>query len=319
MRPDLQRPISLVAFMLALLLVLAVVAPGFLSLANLRDIPINASHVAIAALGMLLLIVIGQIDVSVGAILAICATLCGLAAKAGWGAAEIALMSAAAGGALGFVNGALVTTFSVHSIVVTLGMLSIYRGLLIFFTGGTWIYDLPASFGAIGQGTLMGIPNPVIVTILLYVAGGFLLANTRVGRELFAVGSNPHAARLAGVSITRIQLLAFTLNGVLVGIAALLFASRFTVIQSNAGMGFEFAVITAVVVGGASIFGGSGTVLGTLLGALVISFASTALVFLGVSSLWEQAMMGGFVLAAVLLDRVRFFDGLRRLRDGAPS
>jgi ribose/xylose/arabinose/galactoside ABC-type transport system permease subunit len=303
--------------MAAMLIVLALLAPGFLSLANLRDIPINASHVAIAALGMFLLIVIGQIDVSVGAILAISATACGLAAKAGWSVSEIVLIATAIGGLLGFVNGALVTIFSVHSIVVTLGMLSIYRGLLIFFTGGTWVYDLPPSFGEIGQGTIVGIPNPVAVTVVLYLIAGFLLANTRIGRELFAVGSNPNAARLAGVSRVRIQMLAFILNGVLVGIASLLFASRFTVIQSNAGAGFEFAVITAVVVGGASIFGGSGSVLGTLLGALVISFATTALVFLGVSSLWEQALMGAFVLAAVLLDKVRFVEGLRRIRERA--
>ncbi len=319
MRPDLRRPVSLLVFVMAMLVILAFVAPGFLSLANLRDIPINASHIAIAALGMLLLIVIGQIDVSVGAILAICATLCGMAAKSGWGALEIALMSAAVGGALGLLNGALVAFFSVHSIVVTLGMLSIYRGLLIFFTGGTWVYDLPASFGAISQGSFLGVPNPVAITVVLYLLVGYLLANTRVGRELYAVGSNPQAARLAGVSVTRNQLLAFGLNGIFVGIASLIFASRFTVIQSNAGSGFEFAVITAVVVGGASIFGGRGTALGTLLGALVISFASTALVFLGVSSLWEQSIMGGFVLAAVLLDRFDFAGALGRGRKGEVS
>lgn len=302
---DLRRAGSLAAFMLAVIAVLAVVAPGFLSLANLRDIPVNAAHIAIAALGMFLLIVIGQIDVSVGAVLAICATVCGLAAKTGYSSASIIAISALVGTGLGLVNGGLVALFSIHSIVVTLGSLSIFRGLLIYFTGGSWIYDLPPSFSVIGQGSLLGIPNPILAVALIYAVAGLLLQRTGTGRAFFAVGSNTHAARLAGVRIARVQLLAFGLNGALVGLAAVLFASRFTVIQSNAGAGFEFSAITAVVVGGASIFGGSGTVLGTLLGAGLISFTSTALVFLGVNSFWEQATLGGFVLAAVILDRVQ--------------
>jgi ribose/xylose/arabinose/galactoside ABC-type transport system permease subunit len=152
---------------------------------------------------------------------------------------------------------------------------------------------------------VLGVPNPVITLMIIYLLAAFLLSRLPAGRALFAVGSNPDASRLAGLPVPGVQILAFVVNGALVGLAAVVFASRFTVVQSNAGIGFEFAAITAVLVGGANIFGGSGTVFGTLLGTLVISALASALVFLGINSLWEPCFQGFFILAAVILDRVR--------------
>jgi rhamnose transport system permease protein len=302
---DYRRQISLVVFLLLLIGGLALRSPVFAAPANLLDVCVNASHLGIAALGMFLVIVIGQIDVSVGAILAICSTLAGTLAKQGLPTPLVAIAAVIAGALLGGTNGLIVASLRIHSIVVTLGTASIYRGLLISVTGGSWIYGLPPQFTAFGQSRVAGIPLPVVSLLLVYLLAAFLLSRVPAGRHLFAVGSNADAARLAGIKVGAVQLLAFVLNGGLVGLAAVVFASRFTVVQSNAGIGFEFAAITAVLVGGANIFGGTGSVLGTLLGTLVISALTSALVFLKVNSLWEPCFQGLFILAAVILDRVR--------------
>jgi ribose/xylose/arabinose/galactoside ABC-type transport system permease subunit len=297
--------LSLAIFLVLLTLGLALRNPAFASPTNLRDVCVNASHLGIAALGMFLVILIGQIDVSVGAILAICSTLAGLLAKQGVPTPVVVVAAMLAGALLGGLNGLIVAGLRIHSIVVTLGTASIYRGLLIQATGGSWIYGLPSQFTAFGQGKVLSVPNPVITLIIIYLIAAFLLSRLPAGRALFAVGSNPDASRLAGLPVAGVQILAFVVNGALVGLAAVVFASRFTVIQSNAGIGFEFAAITAVLVGGANIFGGSGTVFGTLLGTLVISALASALVFLRINSLWEPCFQGLFILAAVILDRVR--------------
>jgi ribose/xylose/arabinose/galactoside ABC-type transport system permease subunit len=302
---DYRRQLSLAIFLVLLTVGLALRNPAFASPSNLRDVCVNASHLGIAALGMFLVILIGQIDVSVGAILAICSTLAGLLAKQGVPTLVVVVAALLAGALLGGVNGLIVAGLRIHSIVVTLGTASIYRGLLIKATGGSWIYGLPPQFTAFGQGNVLGVPNPVITLMIIYLLAAFLLSRLPAGRALFAVGSNPDASRLAGLPVPGVQILAFVVNGALVGLASVVFASRFTVVQSNAGIGFEFAAITAVLVGGANIFGGSGTVFGTLLGTLVISALASALVFLGINSLWEPCFQGFFILAAVILDRVR--------------
>lgn len=299
-----DRATALTLVLIVLAILVSVVAPQSMTLANYSDIALNASHIAIGGLGMLLIILIGQIDVSVGAILAISATIAGLCAKAGMPPMAVVFVSVAVGAALGTLNGLCVVLFNVHSIVVTLGMLSIYRGCLIYATGGEWIYDLPSSFSDIGKGEVLGVPNPVLAVIILFPIAALLLKDTAIGRGLFAVGSNERAAQLAGINVPFVKCVAFALSGALVGLAAILFASRFNVVQSNLGIGFEFSAITVVVVGGASIFGGSGSVLGVLLGALLVSFMTTALVFLKVSSFWEQAVLGVLVLIAVLLDQL---------------
>ena len=309
MNRELNRSMALVAFLVLLALLVAAVAPQSVSVTNYRDITLNASHIAIGGLGMLLVIVIGQIDVSVGATLAISATVAGLCSKAGMPPAAVILISIGIGAILGLLNGLCIVLFNVHSIVVTLGMLSVYRGALISMTGGAWIYDLPPSFSEIGKGEIFGIPHPVLTVIILFPIAALLLKHTAIGRNLFAVGSNRRAAELAGINVPAVEISAFMLNGALVGLAAILFASRFNVVQSNLGIGFEFSAITVVVVGGASIFGGSGSVLGVLLGALLVSFTTTALVFLKVSSFWEQAVLGVLVLVAVLLDRLPILIG----------
>ena len=296
---DRGREVSIAVFLGVIALVLLIFAPNFFSVGNLADILVNTSYVAIAALGGMLAILTGQPDISVGSILAICAITAGTLSKMGVPVFAVFLIACGVGATLGLINGLLVTRLGIHSIIVTLGTLSIYRGVLLYVTGGAWVYDLPPDFRQLGLGSVFGIENPIWVAVLVLVAGSFVLRNTAWGRSLYAVGSSEEAARLSGVNPSRVITSAFTVNGALVGVAAMVFAPRFSTIQSNIGTGFEFLVITAVVVGGVHIFGGSGTVLGVALGSLLVGITGTVLVFLEISAFWEQTLHGLFILLAV--------------------
>jgi rhamnose transport system permease protein len=296
---DREREISIAVFLLILGAILALFAPSFFSAANFSSILVNTSYVAIAALGGMFAILTGQPDISVGSILAVCSIIAGQLSKAGAPAAVAFLASVGTGLLLGLVNGLLVTRLRVHSIIVTLGTLLIYRGALLYFTGGAWVYDLPRGFRQIGLGKVLGVPNPIWIAVLVLLAGSFLLSYTAWGRTLYAVGSNREAARLSGIRTEATIVTALAANGAVVGIAAMVFSTRFSTIQSNVGSGFEFLVITAVVVGGVHIFGGSGTVIGVALGSLLVGVTGTALVFLDISAYWERALHGLFILLAV--------------------
>jgi rhamnose transport system permease protein len=293
---DYRRQLSLAIFLVLLTGGLALRNPVFASPGNLRDICVNASHLGIAALGMFLVILIGQIDVSVGAILAICSTLAGLMAKQGIPTPVVLLAAFLAGAVLGGINGLIVAGLRIHSIVVTLGTASIYRGLLIKATGGSWIYGLPAQFMAFGQGKLLGVPFPVITLLVVYLLAAFLLSRIPGGRALFAVGSNPDAARLAGLRVARVQILAFvlviavavmsTLSDTFLTVDNLLNATRFmteiglvalgmTLVMITGGIDLSVGAVialTAVVVGlliQAGIGAWPAAVIGLCLGALL--------------------------------------------------
>ena len=305
MYTDRRTQLSILVFLGVLSLVLLLKAPSFFTVRNIIDITVNTSYVAIAALGMMLVIVIGQIDVSVGAILAICCTVTGMLSKQGVPAIALLFAAMGTGALLGLINGLFVALLRIHAIVVTLGTLSIFRGLLIVLTQGKWISGLPDNLLQIGRGRFLGCPVPVIIAIFVFIIASWALYALPGGRSLFAVGSNREAARLSGINVPLTQIWAFVMNGALVGLAALIFAGRFGGIQSNTGQGFELIVITAVVVGGADIFGGSGTPLGTLLGALLISVIGTTLIFFNISAFWEQAVQGLFILFAVTFYALR--------------
>lgn len=296
-----HRPaVSLLVFFAVAGAVIGWIKPDFFSFENAFDIAANSSYLAIAAMGMLAVVLIGQIDVSVGAILAICCAITGALAKADVGLVWLVPLSMAVGGLLGAINGVLVGWLGVHSIVVTLGTLSIYRGLMIVGTQGIWITGLPKSFRFLGEGSVGPLPASLLLLGVVAAVFWVFLYQLRAGRQLFLLGSNPEAARLAGTSVATVQLQAFALSGAMVGLAGVIFAGRFGGVESNTGQGFELTVISAVVLGGANIFGGSGTLLGTVLGAVLISSLGTVLIFLGVDAIWEQAAQGLLILLAVL-------------------
>jgi rhamnose transport system permease protein len=299
------RELSIVLFLCVLLVAVGVTSPAFLHPANIQDILVNSSFTVVAAVGMTMVIVAGGIDISIGSMLAVCCVVAGNAAKAGLPTALVLLLSLAVGLVLGSINGALVAFARIPSIIVTLGTMSIMRGAVTWATGGYWVRDLPPSFTALGASEFLGVPMSVWVAGVVAVVGAFVMRGTRVGRRIYAVGGNPRAAELAGINVRWVVFGVFAACGALVGIAAILYATRFTVIQSNAGVGFELLVITAVVVGGTNIMGGRGTVFGSVLGVLLLSVIGSALTYKHVSAYWESAVQGVLVLLAVVSDTLR--------------
>ncbi len=276
----------------------------FLTPGNLSDIAVNAAYISVAAVGMTLVIVSGNIDISVGSILGVCATIAGELARSGQPVVVAFAVAILVGGLLGAVNGLLVAYAGIPAIVVTLGMLSILRGGLILVTQGRWIEQLPTEF-FFSQRDTLGVPNPIWVMTGVVILGALFMKYHPIGRAIYAVGNNAEAARLAGINPRSVRMFVFIANGLLVGLASVLYASKFTAIQSNAGQGFELIVITSAVVGGVSILGGSGTVIGALLGALLLSLIGTVSIFLQVSPFWLQAVQGLLILLTVLVDILR--------------
>lgn len=299
-----QQEAVIAAAIFVLTFVVSLANPDFFSATNLLDIAVNTAYIAVAAAGMTMVIVSGNIDISVGSMLGVCATIAGELARNGAPIPIAFLAAVVAGGLIGAINGTLVAYARIPAIVVTLGMLSILRGGLILVTQGRWIESLPEEF-FFSQRSTLGMPNPIWVMIVVTILVGLFMKYHRFGRAIYAVGGNAEAARLAGIDPRRVYMFVFVMNGLLVGLAAVLYASRFTAIQSNAGQGFELAVISGAVVGGVSILGGTGTVVGALLGSLLISLIGTASIFLKVSPFWLQAVQGGLILLTVLVDVIR--------------
>ncbi len=299
-----RREFSLVIAILAIGAVMAVAAPGFFSLANQRDLLMANMPVLIVALGMTLVILTAEIDISVGSQFAICSVLAGLFAKMGMPTPLAGVGACLAGGVMGALNGVLVAYVRIPSIVVTLAMMVALRDGLRWITQGAWVQDLPANFQWFGASQVASESITAAVAGVLLLGAGWGLRNVAAGRAVYATGSNQSAARLAGIDPRRVVFTVFVLIGVLTGCAALLNSVRFNQIPSNAGLGLELQVIAAVIVGGTSVSGGRGTVLGTLLGVILLGVVGPGLTFLGINAYWERALQGAIVLAAVAIDAI---------------
>jgi ribose/xylose/arabinose/galactoside ABC-type transport system permease subunit len=299
------RELTILVVLLVLSGYLGLTQPNFLDPFTLANILTNASYVAVVGVGMTMVIVAGQIDISVGSMLAVCALISGMLARDGIPMPAVVLVSLVLGVAMGALNGVLVAYLRIPSIIVTLGTLTVLRGAILWWTQGYWVMPLPASWKVLGTTPLLGLPLPVWIAWLIVGLAAYLLANTAFGRQVYAVGSNPAAARLNGIDVSMVTFWVFALNGLLVGLATMIHVTRFSMVQTQEGLGLELLVITAVVVGGTNIFGGSGTVLGTYLGVLLLAITASALTFLGIPAVWEQAIRGAFILLAVAADIVR--------------
>jgi len=294
------------AFALAgLLIAVAIAAPSFFQARNLEQTLVNNAAVLIVAIGMTMVILVGQIDISVGSQFAIAAVATGLIARAGAPTFVAVTCGAVAGGFMGLCNGVLVARFGIPSIVVTLATMVALRDGLRWTTQGRWVQDLPPNFQWAGLGQASGEILLLAITGILALAFAWALANLRAGRALYATGSDMEAARLAGISPPRVICWVFVLTGLLTGLAAALNAVRFREVQSSTGIGLELKTIAAVVVGGAAITGGRGTLLGTLIGVLLLGFIGPALTYAGISAYWEKAIQGFIILAAVAADAAR--------------
>ncbi|MGQ9732915.1 MAG: ATP-binding cassette domain-containing protein, partial [Candidatus Zipacnadales bacterium] len=285
--------------------VLAVHDPDFAQAHNLLGILINTSHLAICAAGMTAVIIAGGIDVSIGAMLATTCMVMGMLLERTSSTPLACLLSILLGTALGALNGVLATWLGVPAIVATLGTRSIWRGVAMRLNGGNWITHVPPSFERLGDRTLLGIPCPVTVAGICAVVMAVILGHTRPGRSMHAVGDDSAAARAAGIRPLRTQFAAFMTLGFWVGIASIVYATTNPPIQPTAAPTLELVTITAVMVGGTNILGGSGSILGTMLGVLVLGVISNGLTLMKIDDFWAQALQGALILAAVMTDILR--------------
>ncbi len=310
-----KRELSVACAYALLLLALAALAPTFYQGDKLQAILVSSAPVLVAAVGMALVILARHIDISVGSQFSVCGIVAGLLAKAGVPMPLVALATGLTGAAFGAVNGALVAGLRLPSIVVTLATWGILRESLRWQREGETITGLPADFQWFGLGQSAGQWLVVGAAVVVFLAFAWGLAFLPAGRAVYATGSDPEAAWLAGVRPRRVVFVVFVLAGALTGLAALLNAVRFPDVQTIAGNGLELEVIAAVVVGGVAISGGRGTLLGPLLGVLLLATIGPALVFFRAEAYWEKAIQGGIILLAVASDALN----LRRRKDAGAS
>lgn len=309
--------------LLALVLLVAVTTaanPRFLTPQSARDLLLDAAILVILAVGQTVVIVTRNVDLSVGSVLGLSAFATGtlLLAAPGTPLPLVLLTGALLGAACGAFNGALVTLAKVPSLVITLGTLYVFRGIDFTWASGQQINaaDMPDGFLALGTATVAGVPVLALVALAVLLVAGEYLRAYRGGRELYAIGSEPSAARLSGIPVGRRVFVAFVANGALAGLAGVLYAARFGTLDATAGTGMELEVVAAAVVGGVAIFGGSGSVYGAALGALLLTTIGSALSVLRIDPFWQQAVVGALILAAIGLDRALAARVAARLRGG---
>jgi len=307
--------------LLALVLVVLVATvrnPAFLfSSDGFRDLLLTPSLLLLLAIGQAIVIITRNVDLSVGSVLGLTAYLTGRLFIDVPGIPMIAVFAAgiAFGALLGLINGALVAFARVPALVITLGTLYIYRGINVAWAGSDRINasDLPADFRGLGTGQVLGIPILTLLAVVVLVGAAWYLRNLRSGRELYAIGSDPAAAHLYGLRVTRRVIAAFVVSGALAGLGGVLFAARYGTVSSGAGVGWELQAIAAAVIGGVAISGGVGTVWGAAIGAYLLLTINRALPILGIDDFWQRAVVGVLILGSIVLDRVLAVRQSRRL------
>ena len=297
-----------VAFVLELIL-FAVFSPYFLTAENLLNVTLQTSITAIIAVGMTFVILTAGIDLSVGSVVAFAGVVTAVVLKLDLSPMIAYPLGIGAGLMFGVLTGGaagiFVTKFRITPFIVTLALMTIWRGLAFVVTEGRPIWELPEGFAVLARGRMAEIPIPTIIMLIVFGAAHFVLTQTRFGRYVYAVGGNVEAARLAGIDTNRVLMQVYVISGVLASLGGILLASRVNSGQPNAGLMYELDVIAAVVVGGTSLFGGRGTVIGTLIGSLLIGVLRNGLNLMNVESYVQQVIVGIVILLAVMMDRLR--------------
>nr|WP_246305449.1 ABC transporter permease [Nocardioides marinisabuli] len=315
-----SRELAVLVVLLLIVLGTTLKSNGFLfSSDGFRNLLVTPSLLLLLAVGQTLVIVTRNVDLSVGSVLGLTAYLTGRLFADNPGIPVIAVFAAglAMGALLGLVNGVLVAFGRVPALVITLGTLYIYRGIFLTWAGSDRINasDMDPGFLALGTRSILGIPVLTLIALGVLAAVGYYLHTARGGRELYAIGSDPDAATLYGLRVTRRVLVAFVLSGALAGLAGVVYAARYGTVSSGAGSGIELQAVGAAVIGGVAIFGGSGTVWGAAIGAFLLVTINRALPIVGISDFWQRAVVGALILAAIVLDRVLANRQERRLRE----
>jgi rhamnose transport system permease protein len=313
------RELGIILALVALVVYTAASNPRFLSGQSIRDILLNTAILAVMAAGQAVVVITRNIDLSVGSVLGLSAFTVATMMSANPGMPMVVAIAVglAVGGVAGLLNGVLVRYGRVPALVVTLGTLYIFRGITYSWAGGQQVNadELPRHFLTFANDSILGIPWLVLIALVVVGGVSLLMRNYRVGRELYAMGSSPQAAELAGIKVARNLLGAFIVSGALAGLAGVLFAARFGTVDAAAGTGMELNVVAAVVVGGVAVFGGSGTVWGAGLGALLLTVIGSSLTVLDIDQFWQQAIIGALIILAICADRlvaVRIARSLRK-------
>jgi len=289
---------------LLFIIVITLINPVFISWSNIVNVLRATGFTLITALGMTLVLVSGGLDLSVGSVLAVGSIASGMALSVGVPIPLAILTGIAAGVVLGLINGAIIVRFKIPPLIMTLGMLYMARGLVLIVTEGAPIHPLPAAFQAIEQEVIFGLPNIVYISFILALAFNFILKNTSFGRNVYAIGGNKEAARISGININKTYITIYAIIGALAAFTGVIQASRLGSAQPNAGTGYELTVIAAVIIGGTSTYGGVGTILGTVVGALFMSILTNSMMLMRVSAFWQNLAIGFILVVAVILDQI---------------
>lgn len=286
--------------------ILAFLSPYFFTVDNLFEITLQTAVIAIIAAGQTLVIISGGIDLSVGSVFACAAVVGGIVFTATGNLFLSLATTLGVGALLGLTNGLLITKVRVPPFIATLGMMGIARGLALIISQGIPIYGLDASYRFIGQGKVFDvIPFPTIIMVGVYIVGYLLMNYSRFGRFVYAIGSNAEAARLSGINVPLVIIGVYTISGLMSGLASIIEAGRLATVQPAGGNGYELLAIGAVLIGGASTFGGEGSILATLVGALMVTTIRNGLNILGVNAFWQYVVNGVVIIAAVAIDQYR--------------
>lgn len=308
--PVTGQELVLIGVIAALWVMLAVSTPAFFTAGSIQPLLVSTAPVALAGVGMTIIIITGGIDVSVGAATMVCSVITAKALVSGGVSLPVAVaISMLTGGVLGLVNGLLIAYGRVHAIIITFGTANVFLFLGLQIFGSSTVNGIPDTFGVFGRGPdgrSLGVPHAFLITVLITAMAWWYLRHTAGGRHFYAIGGDPHAARLAGVRVQRRILLAYLITGLLVGLSScIVIATGTSTLDQSVGTGRELAVIAAVVIGGTSIMGGRGSVLGTFLGALLVQSVSSGVTQLGWSSQLSDLFVGIFIIVAVGTDLLR--------------
>lgn len=294
-------------FMLIYIIILGIIglsyaAPEFLKGASIKAVLLSLSDQSMIAVGMTVLLVAGAFDLSVGSTLALSGMVTAIFLNGGAPVPVAIAMGLTVGVLVGLINGLIVTQIGINPFITTLGMMSLLRGLVLVVSGGQNVSDLPKSFTVIGQGSIWGVQYPIIISLALVIAGHFLLSRTRFFRQNYYVGGNEKAAILSGINVNRIKVFNFAFIGFLSALAGIIITARHGSASTTAGKGLELRVIAAVIIGGASLKGGEGTIAGAFLGTLLMSIIISSINLLGIDLNWVDFVLGGTLLLAVMAD-----------------
>lgn len=300
------RELGLLVFIIILSILVQFRNPSFMTLENINDLVKNTAILSILTVGMMLVIITRGIDLSIGATLALSGMICSMTVKANPSLNPIIviLLGIIIGVVCGGIVGMLISKGGVLPIIASLGMMNVYRGMTFMVSGGKWVsaHQMSKQFKGIATSSILGINTLIFIAFVIYIIFYYFINHTRVGRQIYAVGSNPEAAKVSGINNAKILFMVYTIMGALAGLAGVLWVSKFASAQGDTAMGYELNVIAACVLGGVNAAGGSGTISGIILGSLLLGILNNALPLINVSPFWQQAIQGVIILGAVLIN-----------------